>query len=412
MSKENNLSEYYRKASGVIRIIRYCTLLLFILFLITIMFSYRNSITLDNLQYLMKYADLYSSSQGEDASEISISSNSDSQYLMLRNNLCVVSRNGVDMYDFTNGKLFNYSFSYSYPAFVNDDRNVLVYDIEGTEISIFNSFSKVYTQKYPYSVKAAAINKSGFAVVTNEESYRSGVIVYNDKYKEVFRWMTHDKYVTTLDISKDASFVVCSAVNADDGGYDSSILLYNTITGKCVNQLRLSDELPISIKYSPDSKRIIIITDSMVYFYDSGLQKGTTYKFNQSKVNEFKVLGDKLILTQNTSISGNSMLILGFDFSGNNIFSIETTLKIDDVAICDNYLYAIGEQKLCVYEFSENYEIRNLDILLTDSLYESVLADSENRFIITNSKKAQRNSPQSIRTAKDKETSNENIDNR
>lgn len=389
MSKENNLSEYYRRASFSLKLMRYIVLIMFIVFIITIMFSMRNTITVDNIQYLMKYADFYNPVTTQATAEFSISSSSDSSFHSMRNNLAVVSKNGIGMYDFSGRKLFNYGFSYSSPAAVCDDRNILVYDIEGTEISIFNTFSRLYTQKFPYSVKAAAINQNGFAVVTNEKSYRSGVIVFNDKYKEIFRWMSPDMFVTAVELHKSASKVVYSAVTTHDGAYKSTIYIYDTITGNIENQVLINDELPVAIKYSLAGDKIVVFTDSMIRFYTETLQEIATHKYNQSKILNFTIENDSVVITESTSISGNSVQISAFDFDGKKFFSDRIPIKINDISMGENILYAIGDQQLFAYEFSQDNTV-NKHIFDTGSNFKTIIADSENRYIIANSKKVLR----------------------
>lgn len=391
MSNQNKPSEYYQKASFALKITRYCVLLLFITFIIIVMFTMRSSITLDNLQYLMKYADFYDPVSSQEDAEFSISTTTDSSFFALRNNLAVVSRNGIGMYDFSGRKLFNYGFSYSSPAAVCDDRNILVYDIEGTEISIFNSFSRLYTQKFPNSVKAAAINQNGFAVITSEKSYRSGVIVFNDNYKEIFRWMSSDMFLTAVELDKTASKVICSAVKANDGAYETVIYMYDTTNGTVLHQLQLADELPVAIKYSSLGDKIIVVTDSMIYFCSDQLNINSSYKFNQSKINNYVIENDSIVISENTSVSGNSMQVFAFDFNGKQFFTDKLPIKINDLSMSSDVLYAVGDEQLYAYKLGKDNNF-NKYIFNTNSNFKTVLSDSENRFILANSKIVSRGS--------------------
>ena len=139
--------KYYQKAALAVKITRYIATFLFIVFVLSCIFIFRSDITVENIQYLMKYADFYDNTEVPDSAEISVNADSESHVFMLRDNLAVVSRSGIGLYEFSGKKLFNYSLAYSDPGVSSDGRDILVYDITGNEISIFNSFSRVYSQK-------------------------------------------------------------------------------------------------------------------------------------------------------------------------------------------------------------------------------------------------------------------------
>jgi len=392
MPMQNQLEEYYRRSSNALRLVRYIVLLIFILFLLSCIFLFRNDITLDNIQYLMKYADFYGSSDTNDTSDISISADSESQMLMLRDNLAVISKSGIGLYEFSGRKLFNYNFSYSNPGIAYDDRNILVYDISGTEISIFNSFSRVYSQKYPYSVKSGCINDSGFAIVTNEKTYRSGVIAYNSKYEEVFRWMSADRYVSALALNDIGTRLACCAVTSQNGVYDTKIIIYDLTSGEVDSEISLSDELPLKIVYSEDSSRIILITDSMIHFYNTKLEDEKTYKYNQSKIDKYFLSDRMVVISESNNLSGNSMTLIGFDYSGQQLFSENADSKVSDISIGKDMLYALSPQYVYCYAINDDLSVEPEGKFATGSQYRHILSDSSDRYIVADTKSAHRSS--------------------
>ncbi len=409
MQNKPNLGKYYVRAANILKLTRLAVVLLFILFLLSCILVFRNDITLDNVQYLMKYADFYDASLAADDAEISITADSESHMLTIRDNLAVVSRSGIGLYEFSGHKLFNYGFSYSSPAVVHDNRNILVYDIKGTELSIFNSFSRVYSQEYPYSVKAACINPGGFAVVTGESSYRSVAIAYNSKFEEIFRWECADRYITSLDLSEDASKLLCSAVNSTDGIYDTLIVIYDTHSGEILYKKTISDELALKVAFSKDDKNIFIMTDSMLYFTSDKLEENSTYKYNQSKCEDFFVYDDIIIITESNNLSGNSMEILGFDFGGNMLFSENADSKVTDISVSKQHVFALSPQCVYIYSLDENKNISLKEKKATNTTYTHILSDSNERYILTDTKKALRFSANS---SEQKGENNENTDNR
>lgn len=386
-----DVSKYYVKSANILKLVLLLVMLLFVMFLLSCILMFREHITIDNVQYLMKYADFYDSSHASDEAEISITSDSNAHMFTIRDNLAVVTRSGIGLYEFSGHKLFNYNFSYSTPAAVNDGRNILVYDITGTQLSIFNSFSRVFSQEYPYSIKTACISPAGFAVVTGHSSFRSVAIAYNSEYKEVFRWECSDRYITSVDISDDGAYLLCTAVKSTDGMYDSQVIVYDIRNGKAVSQLAIADELTFKAEFSQNRKNIFVLTDSKLYFTDDKLENTKEYKYNQSKCENFFVEKDIVIITESNNLSGNSMAITGFDFSGNKLFSVNADSKVSDISVSNSHLFALSPQSVYIYTFNEDKTLTLTEKKLTVSVFTEILADNNGRYIIADSKKALRN---------------------
>ena len=87
--------KYYQKAALAVKITRYIATFLFIVFVLSCIFIFRSDITVENIQYLMKYADFYDNTEVPDSAEISVNADSESHVFMLRDNLAVVSRSGI-----------------------------------------------------------------------------------------------------------------------------------------------------------------------------------------------------------------------------------------------------------------------------------------------------------------------------
>lgn len=385
-----DLSKYFIKAANALKLVLLLVMLLFVVFLLSCILMFREHITIDNVQYLMKYADFYDSSHASDEAEISITSDSNSHMFTIRDNLAVVTRSGIGLYEFSGHKLFNYNFSYSTPAAVNDGRNILVYDITGTQLSIFNSFSRVFSQEYPYSVKTACISPAGFAVVTGHSSFRSVAIAYNSDYKEMFRWECSDRYITSVDLSDDGAYLLCTAVKSSDGIFNSQVIIYDTRNGKAVSEYTIEDELTLKAEFSQNRKNIVILTDSKLYFSDDSLVEINEHKYNQSKCESFFVEKDCVIITESNNLSGNSIAITGFDFEGNLLFSENADSKVSDISVSDSHLFALSPQNVYIYAINDDNTLTLVEKKLTGSVFTNILSDNNGRYIIADSKKAQR----------------------
>ncbi len=380
------IGNYYKKSAFSVKLLRYAVILVFIVFLISCTLIYRNDITVENIQFLAKYITLGGGSSRYYDEEFSINAYDDSQIFMLRDNVAIVNNTGVALHELSGNKLFNYSYSYSTPAFVSDEHNILIYDIDGSEISIFNSFSRVYSQKYPYSVRCADINDNGFAIITSEKGFRSALVIYNSNYDEIFRWLSEENYLSALSLSPNGRNAAVSTVKSDNGAYKCTIRVFNTSKEEPEYTSKEFDELPIYLSYSENGKNIYCITDSAIRFYNSDLTEIAVHKFNQSKICDFYTSDDMLFITESNNLSGNSVTVTGFNTVGEVIVSINVADEVHDTAIVNNKIFALGSDCVYRYEFADGNKGNQTGYKMLTEQYNSILCDSdENCYLANNS---------------------------
>lgn len=392
MQNNQKLSKYYSRASYALKIARFCVVLIFVVFLLFCIFVFRDDITIDNIQYLMKYADFYDGADIKDDANISISATNDSKMIAIRDNLAVISRDGIGLYDFAGRKLFNFDFAYSSPAFETDGRNILVYDIKGTGLSIFNSFSRLYSQNFEGGVKSADINENGFAVSTKADGFRSVAIVYNSSYKEFFRWQSAERYITTLALSDTASRLLCCAVNSDDGIFDSKILIFdtNSNTTSPLHSISLTDEIPLKCGFSKDNQSIFVMTDSKIHFFNKNLEEISSYKYNQSKTESFYINDNTIIFLESNNLSGNSMSVIAFDYTGNQTFKFNCDERIVDICESKHGVFALSNHSVFVYRYNNENALEFIEKKPLDYTYKHILCDTDGRYILADTKNASR----------------------
>ena len=381
---DNKIGNYYQKSAFSLKIIRYVTVLIFIVFLISCTLIYRNDITVENIQFLAKYISLNDGSSHYYNDEFQINTTKSSDIFMLRDNVAIVDKTGVALYELSGSKLFNYSFSYSSPAAVSDSHKILIYDIEGNELSIFNSFSKVFTQKYPYSVRSADINDNGFAVITGEKGYRSALIVYNDNFKEYFHWSSEENYLSSLSLAPNGRNVAVTTAKAENGSYKCGVRIFDASQKEPIYKTDEFDELPLYISYSENGKNLYVITDSSIKFYDNRLQSIDSFKFNQSKIEKYYTFGDTILITELNNLSGNSTKVIIFSSHGQKLDELNVNDSVVDVAASNNKIYVLGHDCVFMYSLNEKKEYVLDSTLPLNERYGSILCDSEEKCYITN----------------------------
>ncbi len=391
---DQKLANYYRHATVVLKIVRFIVLLCFVVFSLFSIVFFRENITVDNLRYLFKYIDLSTSDSTPSNAEITIAAGESSVYTLFGNDLAIVDENGVGLYDFAGNKLYKYEHSYANAAITmgKGGKNMLVYDTMSGKLAIYNAVSKVLEKETEYPVRSASLNDLGyFAVIGSEKTYRSGVIVFDPKGEEIFRYMSPDKYLTGVALNDNATKVLCSATSGKGGAFYSTIMLYNTASGEKIAEVEIADALALKVGYAPYGENIFVLTDSSFLCYDKHLEKVGEAFYNPENAKFFRVYDDLFLIAESGNLSGGAMTLTAYDYTGAMVFEVESEKKILDVCYNDKTLYVLESDSLAIFDYgtAEN-TLTSLCELPLDKQYRAVRADDYGRFILVGAKNAKR----------------------
>ncbi len=392
---KEGLASYYKRSAYGVRVAFFVSLVLLVAFTVFCIGFFKDHITYDNIRYFFKYLDITSSDNIPSDAEIVISEGREASFVMLYNDVAAVTDSGIALYDFAGNKLYSYKYSYASACATTNGKSVLVYDSGGTGLSIYNSVSKIYETNFDYDVKSACINELGcFAVINSEKTYRSGIIVFDRDYNEIFRWMSPDKYVTSVDINANASRAAVSCVRNENGSFVTDVIVFNTSTGEKEYQKTVFDSIALKIGYADNYSGIYILTDNALIFCDTGLEEKANYSYNPSNAKFFKDFDECFLIAESSSLAGSTMKLSAYGYEGSEMFSVVSEKGMIDAAYDDTTLYLLTKESLEVYEYEKNNgnerEIKKIGEKELGLQYKFVKTDSYGRYILIGAKKAKR----------------------
>jgi WD40 repeat protein len=145
----------------------------------------------------------------------------------------------------------------------------------------------------------------------------------------------HKKQILTIDISNDSTILV-------SGGRDSTIIIWDFITGKVIKSLSFQKGIVTSVDISSDGRYLISGgTDRKVYLYD--IEKDelvNTFPNHSDDICSVKISPDGTMIA---SASGDGMI---------NLFNIETLEHIASLQGHTNWVRDISFSKDCATLFS------------------------------------------------------------
>ncbi len=400
MRKDGGLAVYYRKSAAIVRIVRFAVLLSFVIFSVYCIGFFSQNLTKDSVKSVIN--SIYRSFNDLTPSETEIKINSDdsASFLMMNNDMAVVTNSSAVIYAFSGDKMLEYDYTYSDAAAVTNGKELLVYDVAGKSLALYSNVAKLFSTELEYGVKNACINDMGyFAVVSSEKTYRSGVIVFgpgkNNKYEEKFRWMSPDKYVMSVALNSNASELTCAAVSNKNGSFVTELVVYDISTGERKYTSALDDTMVMKIGYTDNDKSIYALADGAFMCFDRSLNLMGEAEFNRNNARFFKETEDAFVVAQSNNLSGSSMTVHLYGYNGTSIYELKTDSAVIDADFRDSKLYVLYKDKLAVYRILLG-EMEELAYLPLDLQFKAVRTDNYGRFILVGAKNAKRGSVDSL----------------
>lgn len=208
---KDNITRFRQdKRLAVVGALRSLALLGMLAIVVFCIFRYHEDLAPANFKRLSAYLKT-ASAASDPFTEYRFETGLNTDYVPFRTGLAVVSG---DTYSFVSGtgSLYSLQLSYQNPAVCASEKYVLIYDRGGKGFCVANSYSEYLRDELSSPIVSASMNWEGdFALVTDEEGYRSAVAVYNRRQKLLCKWMTSQYYVLSASVSPagDAFAALC-----------------------------------------------------------------------------------------------------------------------------------------------------------------------------------------------------------
>ena len=349
--KVHKVNEYYISVSHKLRVFKYLTLIVLIVFVSVMVLIFRESITYENLQYMLR--DFNVASSGAKFSTINFDSDGVSCVEVFRGDILTAGKKNISLYSISGNKLLSQTVSYSAPRVAVSEKYFLAYDAEGQTYSVFNSYSKLFSEEFDYAVTDAAVSDSGnYAIVTSTREYPYAVYVYNKDFKRIGEYYKN-KYVMDVLLSEDGEQLIILSFYAEGGDYRTEILLCDTSGNTEDRVITINGRFPMTAEYN-ENGGFTVMTDGGAYVYsnEAELLKTVTVK---DEVLSRAVLGESssaLFYKKNKNASETSVVF--FDNEGNVTHNDCVYGKIKDAELFDDKLYVLLDNSVVLIDAKAN----------------------------------------------------------
>ncbi len=326
---------YYASVSAGYKVVQRIILLVLVFFLLISFVTNFSEITYDNFFYLIKDFSAVADSGGASSDILSYDSNTRHFFALYKGGLTVVNPSNISVFTATGRKTFSSQSKFSSPCIESSDKYFIIYDTSGNNFSVYNSFARIYNEKFEYPVTGAAFADNGYmAVITRDMSHRSIVHVYNKNLSKKYSVLSN-KFAFDVSIDSEADKMAISYYSVGDGNGITEIEVRNLINNELVYEISIAGELLLESGFL-DNGRFAVITDRSVRIYDRLFEELEAYTYDNGVVSAFDI-SEQGVAVSYTLNSRNSAIV--FDKSGNLLYNESVNDNIKGVGVFEKYVF-------------------------------------------------------------------------
>ncbi|MBE6606001.1 MAG: hypothetical protein E7635_03065 [Ruminococcaceae bacterium] len=369
--KPSKMNKYYESVAISFRYAKFIILFFTILFLMAILSFFRDEVSIENFQYMLKYM------TSEDNTFITTQKihypTSDSKALeIFAGDFASAGTNGITLYDTNGNTVLDIDTVLSNPVFAVGKKYGLCYDLSGYNYVVFNTFSKLSHNELEYPISDAAIDNSGnYAILSKDKEYRSIIYVYDSDFDLVSK-IYKNKYTFDLDINpKQIAYVTAEAL---DARFLTKLNVIEHNSDIETTVASIYDEFPLAVNFL--DKSIVMITDKSLRIYSNDKDEFgeiSKYSFSANSPGGYAV-SDKLVMLyfkKNTIGSENEIKM----YSSDGSFMFTTTLygKINSIDINDHYAIVQTAEKI----YKIGMESKKIDVVSIEAGAEKAILQAD-----------------------------------
>jgi len=340
---------YYEKIADYYRLIKYGMLVILAGFVLVVCIFCNRDLRPENFRYLFKYIDVDPVATSANYKDIYYNSNKNTHFAFYKGDLAVVGDGRLNLYNIAGNNILSEKLESENAVCDADGKYLVTYEPGGNSVSVFNSFSKLYTLTYDHPVISAyAGDNGGFSVITREDSYRSAVYIYNNAFKSVYTWRSNERYAASSAVSPNGKNAAVLSYAQSGGTYSRELTVRNVAKDKSVLTVSSEGAIPLKVGFFSRGEMYCLYGDGIT-FYNKDFDEEYAARFEGS-VQLFKAFSDGIILITGKTKADSVVTFYGND--GEIKFTKNFQYSVLDAKIADDNIYLLTDG--AVYRYNED----------------------------------------------------------
>ncbi len=259
---------YYASVFALYKVIERFLWLLLVIFLVFSVATNSREITFNNLVYLFKDFSSVSDTIQSEYAVLSYDSYAEQKYALYRGGVVTASPNTASIFTAGGRRTFKDNNDYNSPNIISCDKYVMIYDTEGASYSIYNSFSKIHTEKLDAPIADACFDKSGaFAVLVRSNDIQNQVFVYDDNLNKKAGFKP-EGFVFDIALDYDKGKAAVLSYEASSGVGKTLVKVYDIKKNASKpTEFTIDGDFPLNCTFL-ENGTLVVVTNSSVRMFE------------------------------------------------------------------------------------------------------------------------------------------------
>lgn len=331
----------------------------FILLLTAFMLIHYSLLSLDSVQRIASYIRIGTTSSSGDMHTITFPDIADTA-LPSGNGLVIAGKGDLSVCMPGSITQLKLALSYSDMAVDASSQYILVYNKNGTELTLANSAAELGTLKLNSPILSVCMGESNqFAVITDESGYRTAVTVYNDKRKQMYKWSSSEYYIMSASLSDDGKRMAVVCFTQDGADIISRLLFFNLDSNQIQKTVELGDSIPLHVDFLSDNTVAALCHNSLSIINRKGKILGQK-TFTSSDFLTYDTAKNQVVLglKSYTKSARSDLYILKSNGKISKPLALQDDLR--NVSLNNNRLAVMTSDTITIYDNNQN-EIYHYD---------------------------------------------------
>ena len=289
----------------------------------------------------------------------------------LGNDIAVINDTNLYVYSKNGKTMLSYQHMSDQTLVETNADRILIYNAGGRNYAILSKSKILLSNGGDYSILGGDLNGQGaFALITASEQSASRVIVFDQKFNEMFE-LRSENLVSGVSISPKGTRMAAIGVDTVGGEVCTLVWLYDFNVEKGLVKLELAGETPLDVQYLEDGRFSVLTNRQYRLFSSEGIQE-CSYSFSGDRVLAIERNGKQALLQLEGT--GGSRLVL-LDGSCAAQASVVLQDKVRDIAFGSSNIYVLSDTGITTYgtglEPKSTFEMRGISQIhaVKDTLY-------------------------------------------
>ena len=333
------VNDYYESVSeryGVAQVILYMALLAFVSISLL---SNTGLITYQNLYYFFK--DLNASAETVDVlhtDAVSYPTDVSQSFALYRQGLAVAGNTSVTVFTATGRQVLSQSIQYQNPVAVGSGKYLLVYELGGTQYSLYNSYTQIFSGRTQEPLRGAAVSSSGmYALITQSAQYPSVVELYDSGFDLTGRY-PYNAYVTDVALNAKGTMLAVVTSASTNGVFSTRLHVYQPGSTEKLSELEVSDSLGLRCAFTENGNIAILCGGGVYYASVRGtLEAEHSFEGKNLSCADLNESGCVVVLKKSGNSAENEIIV--FDKSGKMLYNRTAVEKADAIVLCGGAVF-------------------------------------------------------------------------